>query len=197
MARDYAKRPKKRKKAKKGTSSWVWLLTGVMMGLVVAAVGYLKLFVPYEGSATPTPKQAEAKQSTKPKFDFYTLLPEMEVEVPEAPKKSTRQATKPSTKKPVTITAKKESNKQPSKALEAAKYRLQLASFKKYDEADSMKARLALEGIFVEIQTVKLDTGQTWYRVRTTQFEERTDALALQKNLQRQAINSMLLKENS
>ncbi len=194
MARDYAKRPKKRKKAKKTIGSWVWLLTGLMIGLVLAAVAYLKLIVPtstgpsksifISSSKDNAAKQATGKsQSSKPKFDFYTLLPEMQVEVPEA-------EIAPSKDKPQVAQS------PASKAIDAAKYRLQLASFKKFDEADSMKARLALEGIFVEIQTVKLDSGQTWYRVRTTQFNDRDDALDLQKNLQRQAISSMLLKDN-
>jgi cell division protein FtsN len=191
MARDYAKRPKKRKKSSSGVSSWVWLLTGLLVGLVLAAIAYLKLFV-HGGNiridSGPIAKQTiSKKESSKPKFDFYTLLPEMEVEVPDAQPPAAIPPSQPQVA---------ELQPAPSKALDAAKYRLQLASFKKFDEADSMKARLALEGIFVEIQTVKLDSGQTWYRVRTTQFEDRDDALTLQKSLQRQAISSMLLKDS-
>jgi cell division protein FtsN len=198
MARDYAKRPKKRKKAKKPISGWAWLVTGLLIGLVLAAVAYLKLIVSSdEGERGPSifVSSKEEKKPSKPKFDFYTLLPEMEVEVPESRSSSSSSTPPPAAKPTPKTTTAKTTTPEASKTIEQAKYRLQLASFKQFDEADSMKARLALEGIFVEIQTVTLDSGQTWYRVRTTQFEDRNEALTLQKNLQKQAINSMLLSE--
>ncbi len=182
MARDYAKRPNKRKQ-RKSVSSWVWLLTGLLIGLVLAGIAYLKVIMPQRNVepektvSAPPPTVKPEPIAAKPKFDFYTLLPEMEVGVPE---KAPAAPAKPAS---------------PSKTLETAKYRLQLASFKSFEEADGMKARLALEGVFVEIQTVKVESGQTWYRVRTSLFNDRNEALALQKSLQKQAINSMLLKD--
>lgn len=190
MARDYAKRPKKksRKQAKNKSSnnSWTWMFTGLLIGLLVAGIGYLKLAddAKLEQPAPVAMVKPDVEQKPgKPQFDFYTLLPEMEVAVPEPqpskPRLATKQPTPPGP------------NADP---IEQARYRLQLASFRKFEEADSLKAKLALEGHFVEIQSVKLATGQTWYRVRTPVVGNRDEAINLQRELQKQAINSMILK---
>jgi len=189
MARDYVKRPKKKRRksaAKKSTHSWTWMFTGLMIGLLVAGIGYLKLSdnakLKAPAPLAMTQPKAESKPN-KPQFDFYTLLPEMEVSVPE-PKAKPKPSPSRLAEKPAT----------PASPIEQARYRLQLASFQKFDEADSLKARLTLEGHFVEIQSVKLATGKTWYRVRTPVLGGRDEAIHLQKELQKQAINSMLLK---
>ena len=106
MTRDY--KPRSGKIARrKATPGWVWLLAGLVLGLVAALIAYK-----YHGSAPtkPVPAQLnlpseqadEAAAPTaangkpgkhavekplppapKPRFDFYTILPEMEVVVPE------------------------------------------------------------------------------------------------------------------
>jgi cell division protein FtsN len=198
MAREYTKRPKKKGRTRqagkrRGIAPWTWLLTGLLLGLVVASVAYLKIMVTPPGSEAVPAKQAKkqasptvAKAPTPPKFDFYTLLPEMEVAVSEpekapAPKAKTAPADAniPALPHP----------------LEQASYRLQLASFKRFNDADALKAKLALTGHIVEIHTIKLSNGQVWYRVYTPLIPSRDKALSLQKELQSQAISSMLLRD--
>lgn len=193
MARDYAKRPHKRSsrktasKSRRSVAPWTWLLTGLLTGLVVAAVAYLKITV--APSVTPPPSTAKAadpaptpkkvaQAPAAPKFDFYTLLPEMEVAVPEAAAPAPKLAAEINLPNP----------------LDQAKYRLQLASFKRYNDADTLKAKLAMSGHVVEIHSIKLDNGQVWYRVYTPVLSSREQAVILQKELQNQAISSMLLK---
>lgn len=183
MPKDYAKRPSKRRapnKKKKSSGSWGWLLTGLSLGLVIAGVVYLKGKIP-----ETLPKRAKAPQThtqaktpvtqAKPKFDFYSLLPEMEVDVT-------------STKTPVIERG------SPSDTLDKAKYRLQLASFRRYDDADSLKAKLTLEGYVVEIESVTVKPGDTWYRVRTPVLSSQNEARKLQKKFEQHAIQSLLLK---
>jgi cell division protein FtsN len=202
MARDYSKRPHKRNTRKSSgkngrTASirpWTWLLTGLLGGLVIAAVAYLKIsFFASEQTAAPAgqakskAQTAVAKAAAGPKFDFYTLLPEMEVAVAKKPA-SAIAAT------PSQTPALPEGEIVLPSPFEQAKYRLQLASFKRYDEADMLKAKLAMAGHIVEIHSIKLDNGLTWYRVYTPIVDSREKALNLQKELKAQAISSMLLK---
>jgi cell division protein FtsN len=207
MARDYAKRPKRKMerkttrrpvpKKRASVAPWTWLVTGLLMGLVIAAIAYLKISMLPGSKAEPVPAQAKSQAKPKPapqkavakappppKFDFYTLLPEMEVAVSEPPKP-----------KPVPVQA-----TQPDDdivlphPLDQAKYRLQIASFKRYEDADTLKAKLAMNGHAVEIHSIKLDNGTVWYRVYTPVLPNREQAVSLQKELQNQAISSMLLK---
>jgi len=191
MARDYAKRPHKKRNTRSASSSkhrsrssvrpWTWLLTGLLTGLVIAAVAYLKISILSSGNneVPPTQAQVAPKAVAKavppgPKFDFYTILPEMEVAVAEKP------APAPGLNLP--------------HPLDQAKYRLQLASFRRYNDADTLKAKLAMAGHVVEIHSIKLDDGATWYRVYTPVLANREQAVSLQKEFQNQAISSMLLK---
>lgn len=157
------------------------------MGLVIAAVAYLKLSVTSKTPAVvaTAPQKSVAKAAPSPKFDFYTLLPEMEVKVADsqAPAK-VAPAPASNSAEPVL-----------PHPLEHVRYRLQLASFKRYDDADNLKAKLALSGHVVEIHPIKLDNGAVWYRVYTPTLPSREKAVALQKELQAQAISSMLLKD--
>src|SRR3569832_2826918 len=80
---------------------WLWLLIGLTIGLGVAAYFYFHTR-PHTALAPPPPAPtaasppktsdkapgtpSEKKDATKPSFDFYTILPEMEVVVPAAQK---------------------------------------------------------------------------------------------------------------
>jgi hypothetical protein len=73
---------------------WIWLLAGIAIGLALAAVAFHQGWVPeLRGDRGPRPdaraeppaagdagvrQAAEAEAERKPRFDFYTLLPEME-----------------------------------------------------------------------------------------------------------------------
>jgi cell division protein FtsN len=191
MARDYAKRPNKKRKSrgksKKGAGGAAWLLMGVVIGLSLALISYIKfqgrikapaaLVSVLEETKTPQQKPPAATHAAKPKFEFYSLLPKMEVEVAH-----------PNNTHPTSTTT------STSTALEKAKFRLQLASFKQFSDADSLKAKLALEGFKLEIAAITLPPGEVWYRVRTPVLNDRNTALNLQKKLQKQAVPSIVVK---
>lgn len=191
MARDYAKRPNKKRKpggkSKKGSGGAIWLLMGVVIGLSLAIVGYVKfegrIKAPEALVAVLQPKAPQQKAPAvlahpKPKFEFYSLLPKMEVEVAHQ-----AAASKPSLSPPAE-----------TPTLQRAKFRLQLASFKQFSDADSLKAKLTLEGFKLEIAAITLPSGEIWYRVRTPVLNDRSTALNLQKKLQKQSVASIVVK---
>ena len=85
-----------------GTPGWVWLLVGLLIGAVVAVGVYLKMprtgdnGLPHPNASAQPPKSsntgvapegsapdATAAPPQKTRFDFYTLLPEKEVVIPD------------------------------------------------------------------------------------------------------------------
>ena len=164
MPRDYAKSKHNKHKPSPG---WIWMLAGLAIGLFVALLVYIKdnssgklaitetvskVFQPQKQNdtrdvkKTQTSPPSEPATSNKTKFDFYTILPELEGAIPE------HELLKSNDSKDET------QNKQ--------QYMLQAGSFKKFEEADKLKARLALQGIEAAIQKVKINDTDTWHRVR-------------------------------
>lgn len=92
--RDYKNTGRQRKREHNGPSRWVWFISGFSTGLVVAYVAYLQVQSPQTlklvASQSALREEAQRQQKepgtedrSKPRFEFYTLLPEMEVAVPE------------------------------------------------------------------------------------------------------------------
>ncbi len=180
--------------------SWTWLLAGLFVGLFVAFLFYLshqpvahitlrpetilprpKPFNTHLRDARDVHKSAPQAlpgpaDQGKPHFDFYTILPDMEVQVPnQALDKSTAKGGKP--------------------VLDAhATYVLQVGAFRSGPEAESLKARLALtHGIQADVQVVTID-GQTWHRVRLGPFKGLAELNAARTRLKRDKVVSIVLK---
>ena len=112
----------------------------------------------------------------KPKFEFYTLLPEMEVVVPDedlagagsAPAESSATVTVPAS---AAVEDNAPGDTEP--ALKSGHYILQVASFRSVKDADSLKAQLALLGFQPVVQTVAIDSDEKWHRVRIGPYADR------------------------
>ena len=89
------------------------------------------------------------------KFDFYQLLPEMEVAIVEAE---------------ITATAPAAKGTEPAAPVDD-RYVIQVASFRELADADGVKASLALIGLEGQIHTVSIN-GETWHRVRLGPYTE-------------------------
>ncbi len=191
MPRDYKNAANRR--GTKATGSWVWFISGLGAGLFAAFVVYLQLDGPRvvdSGGPTPsvTPSPVAAAEPApavpepepseppppKPRFDFYTILPEMEVKVPDWPAPS---AGTPETQE-----------------LQPGAYVLQVASFQRFEEADKVKARLALNGITADIQRVVINGKDTWYRVRVGPLRDPQTVETMRARLQQAGMDYMLLK---
>lgn len=195
MARDYKTRAHPKPK-KQQTSGWIWFFIGLLVGLFAAGLVWLK-FGQQSAAQVVTPKatQAPAQQQKKPeketkagrslppkpRFDFYTILPEMEVIVPE----------------PEPDPTPKQTHKKPIKSVPVATgstYMLQVGSFRKYADADRMKASLALLGIQAEIQKVTINNKDTYHRVRSGPYRNGQQVNKIRAQLQKNKISSLLIK---
>lgn len=184
---------------RKPTPGWVWLAGGLLIGATLGYLGWLLQSSPGKAPATearapapppPAKPAAETKPAPKPaagkpetakagdsaerRFDFYTLLPEMEIEVSDAHVS--------------------EALKAPAKKREAGPYILQVGSFRQIEEADNLKARLALLGIEAQIQTVVIRDRDIWYRVRVGPYDSLRDLAQARTRLQRNDIDVMVLR---
>jgi cell division protein FtsN len=125
---------------------------------------------------------ADAKPATK--FDFYTLLPEREVIVP-----NEREAIKPADKPKA----------EPGQAAPAETEEplfLQVGSFRSSQEADRRRAQIILLGLDAKVESVQAN-GDTWYRVQAGPFTSREKLSKARNQLSAQGIESLLLKQKS
>lgn len=150
-------------------------------------------------------------QPVKPKYDFYTLLPESEVIVPpDAVPEKTLPTPQTAPVAPVTPaeaakidTARAQaalSGVTPppappvAKAAPVTKFFLQAGSFRKEADADKVRAQIILLGqaVSVESGTVK---DETWYRVLVGPFSNREQLTTAQKQLSGSGFSNLLLQQ--
>ena len=83
-----------------------------------------------------------------------------------------------------------------TKAPAAAKEKifLQAGSFRKNDEAENMKARLAMLGVFASVQPIDLAEKGTWYRVRIGPFNSKADSDQTSASLRENGIDTQFVK---
>ncbi|NQY27756.1 MAG: SPOR domain-containing protein [Piscirickettsiaceae bacterium] len=135
-------------------------------------------------SGSGTDKKIEIKsKGIEPTFDFYTLLPEMEVLV-----------NKPKNNQKPIVTSPPKQQATPTKQADKISYMVQVGSFKKSSDADAFKAKLAFLGIESKVQTVTIDNKDTWHRVQIGPIIGRDKADSLQKNLKQNDIDSLLMR---
>jgi len=192
MARDY--KATRRTGQSERFGSWLSFITGLGIGLVVAVLAYYwsletqssrrskaqatpsAASEPAEDSSNPDP--FEQQQAVIPKFDFYKILPEIEVKVPEA------EITSPTP--PPTVLA--------DAAPEAATYILQAGSYQRFEDADQAKAQLALQGVQANIQRVVINGQDVWHRVHIGPFRSVGDVRVVRAKLTQLGMNAIVLK---
>ena len=125
----------------------------------------------------------------KPKFEFYTLLPEMEVVVPDedlpAPRSApagsgttsgsdtTDESDPADTESSTDTTVQEKTRSDSHEPLKSGHYILQVASFRNMKEADGLKAQLTLLGFRPVVQSVAINSDENWYRVRIGPYADR------------------------
>ena len=161
MPKDY-KNTRRQGTREQSAPKWRYFFTGLVLGLglsvgiyffgqdVTRLVATRSMQAPF---ANPEPPAAPVVEVPKAKFDFYQVLPEMEVAVEEE-----HIATAPVVEGE-TIAA------------VSGPFVIQVASFRQLADADGVKASLALLGLEGHIQTVSIN-GETWHRVRLGPFNE-------------------------
>ena len=165
---------------------WVWLFTGVVTGLFVAFLVHLAGIAPREGSERSVPPQAARETATQetakeeeggPTFDFYAVLPQMEVILPRR-EESDEEASADETAPPPETPGDRGETLE-----EGESYMLQAGSFRRSEDAEQRRAELILEGFDVRVQSVELDSGDHWHRVMIGPFGTTEDMRSAQEQL--------------
>ena len=135
--------------------AWVWLFTGTVLGAFVMFLirlsetdtNHPELPVEQKQVSEPASKQV-------PRFDFYDLLKETRVEIPEITEQNS-----------------------PAAAEEASsdiEYILQVASFRGESDAEQLRAELILLNLDAQVEQAKIRNGETWHRVLVGPFVSRS-----------------------
>ena len=199
MTRDYKPRVKERRTPGRAAAErrqqfdretrvgfWKWMLiTAIIISFVVFLV-YLRSTGSRQISQTSPDKSGagnaaistekqkpEIKPGPKmPQFDFYTILPEKEVVVPEYEIKThTRE-------------------ERVGKAKETH-YIMQAGSFKTFKEADQLRAKLASMGIESKVQKAKVGSVN-WYRVKMGPYTQTDSVNTIRARLRKNGIDVII-----
>lgn len=190
MSRDYKPSPQKSNGSSKGSPFLSGLLVGLLLGVgaSVALTLYLKgdgnPFAEQKGEQIvkkeKASKQKISEETVKPagdgqalqdpnKFDFYTILPETESKV-------TEQQVKDNT------------------TIKSDSYFLQVGAFENGDDADNMKAKLALQGFEAVVQTAEIPNKGVWHRVRVGPLSDVDQINKIRADLILNGFNADLIK---
>ena len=223
--KSYVRRPIQEKAIRQQRRSqplpgWVWFAGGVLLGALVMGIMWVKDDQANSQVAEAQRKDAETQQQaaapqkvadgkTQPQspqqpevvqhqFEFYSVLPDMEVEVrPDSlrPAASKPVAVAAVTAETVTETAADKTAETVVKPLKTdAKilFQMQIASFRSRTDAERMMASSALKGITTRIEKVTIN-DKAYYRVRSGPYS-REQAYSLHKRLKKSGIESLIMR---
>lgn len=195
MSKDY-KSPSKSVPKKKGSILLLGLFLGYVLGLVSAIGVWLYIHQapsPFilsdkpeasktiENSNNKTSKEAQISDdknksvenvSEKPRFEFYKILPGSEEPITEQQLQKAVQE-EPSSKD---------------------KYYLQAGSFKNAEDAETLKAKLAMLGMEAYVQSADLSEKGMWHRVRVGPFTKIAEINQVRSSLLENGVNANLIK---
>lgn len=188
-----AKRKKKRKtsprrKKQQEYPGWMWMIFGLGIGLSVALAIYMKDREPITIVRETTPQPAslasamdnnreaakEVEEPPESRFDFYDMLPNFEVIIPEEEPDVAQDMEPRAVELPGT-------------------YVLQAGSFTEYADADRRRAQLALQGVESRIQRVTID-DKTFHRVRIGPTRDLDELNALRSRLRAAKIDVLRIR---
>lgn len=175
---------------------WVWFFTGLTTGLFILFLYQLASVTPdnrptpAEETQTnqPEPEQDNDSQNSGPRFDFYAVLPRMEVIVPKNEPEPARdkEHQKEGTQSDDTL----------SSGMRNRQFLLQAGSFRRIEDADRRRAELILLGLDARIQPVQLASGDTWHRVMVGPFESTRTLHQAQDRLALDGIETLPIRVN-
>ena len=208
MSRDYKPSPERSKSSSKGSP----FLTGLLVGILLGVAASLSVVMFIKGGDSPFGAQTETEPKTpladkivadskaeaakaaaekdkqaaadnnenvddKTRFDFYTILPGSESKVT----KEEEDKIKANDQQPVVPKS----------------YFLQVGAFQTDEEADNLKAKLALQGFEAVVQTATIPDKGTWHRVRVGPLNDLDQINKTKKDLVSNGFNADLIKVNN
>ncbi|TBR35788.1 MULTISPECIES: SPOR domain-containing protein [Dyella] len=220
-----------------GFPAWGWAIVGILVGAVLMFAMRGKLPIGARPSDAPQPNaEATAQRGSdagavepsanesapapkKPQFDFYSVLSEKEVRIPDAEisaqaraeqqqkqaavQQAQQQAAaqqaaqqRPPANTPAAVTENITAAPAATPAPQAAGtgYLLQVGAFPSAADAEALKAKLALQGFVANVASVNVN-GQTYNRVRLGPFKSATELESAKQRLSSAGINAIALKE--
>ncbi|WP_333841048.1 SPOR domain-containing protein [Pelomicrobium sp.] len=191
MTRDY--KHVRSRGVRRGSGLLLGIVIGLVLGLAVAlaVAWYLSRgpspFVagtkPSETNPPPSavrglpqqsaPSENAPKAEARPRFEFYKILPGKEEAV--TPQElEQRSAARPTQEV----------------------YYLQAGAFQNAQDADNLKAKLALTGLEASVQTAAIPDRGTWHRVRVGPYRKVEEVNRAQAILKQQGIEAVLIRVN-
>ncbi len=191
MAQRKKRRSKRKTTKKQEYPGWVWMLFGLGIGLSVAFAVYMQDAAPPErppqtarepaslGNALDDNGERPAAEEPLPerkkdRFDFYEMLPNFEVVIPEEEPEVARDS-------------------ELSAVEEPGVYVLQAGSFTQLADADRRRAQLAMQGIESQIQRVTID-DKTYHRVRIGPTDDLDELNLLRSRLRAAQIDVLRIR---
>lgn len=215
--------------ARSGATGCIWLLCGVFLAIAAGAGYYIasrpaghgpesvqvKLPPSKQGNQTTSaagsaqstgkPHKSSKKQSDKPQFAFYKMLPNYKVEVPgdnqasatggnsqgrpskpQAHKAQPSQAV-PKPQKPAASNSTSNAGQQ-----HTGRYVIQAGAFSTRTDAEHRQARLTLLGVTADILTIHTGSGKIVYRVQSQPVSSSRKAHSLEKRLKSHGIDTLI-----
>ncbi len=197
MAKDYKHRTQNKNAAPsyrqkpQSLGLWRWMLITASIILFVVFLVYLRGTGSKQAPPQPQPvaaapeaaKNEAPKQETAPEpepgpvlpqFDFYTILPEKEVIVPDYE---------------IGTRAREERVGQ----AKTASYILQAGSFREFKDADSLRAKLALMGIESKVEKAKVG-NVIWNRVKMGPYTQMASVSNIRARLRENGIDVIVME---
>ena len=188
------RRRRKSSKKKPEYPGWLWGVFGLAVGLSVAASVWFSDRRPAapvpeptrpaslesalddngETLATPEVETETPPEPEERRFEFYEILPSMEVVVPEEEYEI-------------------ETDTAPQAVVEPGTYVLQTGSFTSEDDAERRRAQLGLQGIQSYIQRVTID-DKTYHRVRIGPIDDLDELNMLRARLRAARIDVLRIR---
>lgn len=192
MARDYKHRTQNKntssyRRNSQSVGLWRWML---ITALIISFVVFLVYLATGSKQVTPQPVEPAKPEAAKveepvqekkpdpgpvlPQFDFYTILPEKEVIVPDYE---------------INTRTREERVGQ----AKTASYILQAGSFKDFKDADSLRAKLALMGIESKVEKAKVGSV-VWNRVKMGPYTQMASVSAIRARLRENGIDAIVME---
>jgi cell division protein FtsN len=189
-----------------GFPGWALFLAGVVVGLILFAFASRHLPSLRRTDQPQANPDAVAQQGSSPgiaassaassasQFDFYKVLPEKEVVIPNAELSAMAKAEQQQAAAANNASASAPAANATGTASSEGGYVLQVGSYPNAEGAEAMKAKLALQGFTAHVQAITLD-GKTWNRVQIGPFATATQLQDVQKRLSGTGFHAIPMKE--
>ncbi len=173
---------------RRGVPAWIWLLAGLLIGLGLAAALLIhdgfdaRRLLPQPDPARRAPSEPEPpvaqtpEPARKPTYDFYKVLKEREVRIPDAE------------------LAEKARTPSPPPASDE-RLLLQAGAFSDRNRAEEIKAQIAFTGQIARVEPTTTGSGTTVFRVMLGPYRSHGELDGAKQQLAASGIESIAIRE--